>query len=97
MKGSSIRPGATRDGRPVSCSTAARTLGERRVDRAAACAAAAVHPPTWPVLRRPHRDTAPHDLAREPAAALMVGHCEHGSGMSLCELPALDHPEHVVR
>ena len=41
---------------------------------------------------RPSRD----DLARELAAAVVVGDREHGAGVALGQLAALDHREHVV-
>ena len=42
------------------------------------------------------REAALDDLAREPAAALVVGHREDGARVAFAQLAALDHPEHVV-
>src|SRR5207302_257716 len=52
--------------------------------------------PLRTLLRRPNREASPHDLAREPTTAFLVGDGENGTRMSLGQLPALDHPENIV-
>src|SRR6476646_2334406 len=53
--------------------------------------------PLRPLLGGAHRETLLHDLPREPPPALMIRDRKHGARMPLRELPALEHPEHVVR
>src|SRR5712691_4144166 len=51
--------------------------------------------PAGCALRRPHRQPLANDLPRQPAAALLVGNGEHGAGMTLAQLAALHHAQHV--
>ncbi len=84
--GSRRRPRVTRTGRPVSRSAAvADAGGERRIDRAQPLRARLL-PRTRParlLLGRAHRHPGLDDLAGEPAAAVLVGHGEHGARVPL--------------
>ncbi len=89
-KNTRVAPGQLLDGRP-------HPLGESRIDRRRPLAGPLPRAgPFGPLLGRTHREAATHDLARQPAAALVVGNRENGSGVPLAQLPALHHPEHVV-
>ena len=75
------RGGARRGpGRPASSSAASCCAPDQRAARSAAR------------TDMPWRD----DLAREPAPLVVVRDGEHGAGVALRELAALDHREHVV-
>ena len=95
----STRPLPTLAWKPVSrSSVVAHARGERRIDRRRADARLLLRAgPLRALLGDADGEALLHDLAREAAAALVVGHREHGARVPFRELAALDHAEHVVR
>src|SRR5437763_2121516 len=73
------------------------TRGERGIDRSRSHARTLSRArPFRALLRGPYREPLLHDLARQPAATLVVGDGENRTRMTLAQLTALDHAEHVV-